>query len=193
MLKVNVFRDEKNNIYSYRAFGHCGFDELGKDVVCAAASTLLQVSILGLNHYSSIEPEVKIAERLLECTISKNIYVNRDIQAILETMVVGLKEIEKNYSKNIEVVEIKGIKQIIEKGVNSNMQESNSSEKMKNCLEEECDFSVRTMLGVALLGAAASATFYYIYTQLSVETKKSMKDMVVGTMRSKLESITSPE
>lgn len=82
------------------------------------------------------------------------------------------------------------IKIYAEKGVKSTMSENNSSGDVKTC-PEECEFSIKTMVGIAIIGAASSATLYYIYTQLSKETKKSLKDMLVGTVKSKIESLTS--
>ena len=75
------------------------------------------------------------------------------------------------------------------RGVSSSMSDNTASEEIKKeCPEEECTFSLNTMLGVALIGAVSSAGMYYIYTQLSKETKKALKDMVAGTVRSQMES-----
>lgn len=108
MLLVNIYRNKKGQIYSYKAFGHCEFDKLGKDIVCASASTLLQVSILGINKYCRIKPVIVMSEGYLECTLPKlkSLRIMRDVQAILETMATGLKEIENFYPENIEIVEL---------------------------------------------------------------------------------------
>ncbi len=83
---------------------------------------------------------------------------------------------------------------LIKRGVTGNMSDSDVKVKKdvqvkeEDCPEEGSDFSLNTMLGVALIGAVASAGFYYIYTQLSKETKHALKDMLVGTLRNKMES-----
>ena len=39
MVKV-VFYKSGNNYYGFREYGHAGFDEAGKDIVCAALSAM---------------------------------------------------------------------------------------------------------------------------------------------------------
>jgi uncharacterized protein YsxB (DUF464 family) len=105
MLHVTIYRDKKKKIRSYEASGHCGFEEEGKDIVCSGASTLLQVSILGIDKYCNIKPEVNISRGNLTCKIPelKDNLVGRDIQTILETMFIGLTEIEKQYPEYLKV------------------------------------------------------------------------------------------
>jgi hypothetical protein len=110
MLKVHIYRDSEKKINKYEAFGHCNFEEAGKDIVCAAASVLLQVSILGLNKYCGLTPEFNISSGKLSCllpSIDDPIKI-REVQAVLETMVIGLKEIKNKYPGYIKLKEIKG-------------------------------------------------------------------------------------
>jgi len=108
MLHVKIYRDKNKQIRSYEASGHCEFEEKGKDIVCSGASTLLQVSILGMNKYCNIEPEVSISEGNLICVIpeAEDTLIERDLQTILETMVIGLTEIERQYPEYIKVMQL---------------------------------------------------------------------------------------
>ena len=40
MIKINVVRDNKNNIQKFTVKGHAGFSEYGSDIVCAAISAI---------------------------------------------------------------------------------------------------------------------------------------------------------
>jgi len=110
MLKVHIYRDSEKKIYKYEAFGHCNFEEAGKDIVCAASSVLLQVAILGLNKYCGLTPDVEILSGKLRCVLPfiEDHVKKCETQAILESMVIGLKEIKKQYPEYIKLKEIKG-------------------------------------------------------------------------------------
>ncbi len=107
MLKVNIYRDKRNRICSFKAFGHCGFDEWGKDIVCAATSALLQIAILSINEYCKIKPDIEISAGKLACLLPtvKDPLTRRDIKTILETMLIGLKKIQEQFPGNIKITE----------------------------------------------------------------------------------------
>jgi uncharacterized protein len=107
MLQIIIYRNKEEKILGYKAEGHCGFEDEGKDIVCSGASTLLQVAVLGLSKYCNIKPQVEISKGNLTCIVSeiKDISEERDSQVILETMLLGLREIEKQYPEYITVEE----------------------------------------------------------------------------------------
>jgi uncharacterized protein len=108
MLLVEIYRNKSKKIWCYKAIGHCDFHEWGTDIVCASTSTLLQVAILGLSEYCEIKPSIDISEGNLSCIIPDiaNPQAQRDSEVILETMLLGLKEIERQYPENVKINEI---------------------------------------------------------------------------------------
>ena len=70
------------------------------------------------------------------------------------------------------------------------MENMNSTPETVIEQNDENEFSINTMLGVALIGAASSAVMYYIYTQLSKETKGAIREMVMGSIKNKLHDLT---
>ena len=48
MIKIDLFKNEKNLIVAYAVNGHADYAEEGKDIVCAAVSVLTQAAINGL-------------------------------------------------------------------------------------------------------------------------------------------------
>ena len=93
----------------------------------------------------------------------------------------------------LEEILISTVKRVVNVSENKSSVEIQEEEIKKNRDNEEDDFSLSTMFGVALIGAATSATLYYIYTQLSKETKTALKDMVIGSVTKKLVSLTCEE
>lgn len=73
------------------------------------------------------------------------------------------------------------------------MEDMNSTPETVIEQKDDNEFSLNTMLGVALIGAASSAVMYYIYTQLSKETKGALREMVMGKIRNKLHDLTGKQ
>lgn len=105
MIKVNVLRDQEHHIKEFKVTGHAYAAEAGKDIVCAAISALTQTTILGLCEVLKIQASYKISEGYLECKLPDDLTEEKQLQAhnLLETMVLGIKNIQESYSKYIIV------------------------------------------------------------------------------------------
>lgn len=105
MTSVEILRDTDKKIFEFRSRGHSGYAEEGKDIVCAGVATLLQTAVLGLEEYLKLDPKVKQEKGLLHCQLERDIFLNREIDAVLETMVLGLKALERQYPNHLRVAE----------------------------------------------------------------------------------------
>ncbi len=105
MIIIRIFRNQDNQIYQFDISGHAHADEPGKDIVCAAVSALSQTTLLGLREVAGIETAHKIEHGYLNCSIPNELSdeKGREAQLLLETMVIGLKSMQKGYSKYIEL------------------------------------------------------------------------------------------
>lgn len=63
--------NKKNNFIKLKVYGHSGYDIAGKDIVCAAVSSIVQSIIIGLKNV--------ICEDFDYCIDDKNAYVFIDI------------------------------------------------------------------------------------------------------------------
>ena len=76
--------------------GHAGFDKKDRDIVCAAASAVIQTAIIAITRIAMVRQKVKQKHGLLESVIAINKLETsklRDLIIILNTMLVGLEEI----------------------------------------------------------------------------------------------------
>ncbi|MCI2430163.1 ribosomal-processing cysteine protease Prp [Candidatus Acetothermia bacterium] len=105
MTSVEISRDSDRKIFAFRSLGHTDYAEEGKDIVCAGVSTLLQTAVLGLEEYLKLDPKVEHEKGLLHCQLERDIFLNREIDAVLETMVLGLKSLEREYPEHLRVTE----------------------------------------------------------------------------------------
>ena len=91
MIKIIIKTDE-DKIIGYNVFGHANFAPKGKDIVCSAVSSITQTALLGLKELFEQD------NGLLRVQINNP---DKDSNLVLETMLLGLKEIEKIYPKNV--------------------------------------------------------------------------------------------
>ena len=100
MIKIKVnYKD--NFIDSFKISGHANYDDYGKDIVCASVSS---VAITSINLAIKFDKDsVKYEEKsgLLSVQVLKQ---NEIINKVFINMIDMLKELEKDYSKNIKIL-----------------------------------------------------------------------------------------
>ncbi len=98
MIKVNIKRENKK-VYEIVIKGHADYDTLGKDIVCAAVSTM---AITTINGILSLEDSLDYEDNsgLLEIRTKEITDIN---QKLLENMIIMLEELKGQYPKNIEI------------------------------------------------------------------------------------------
>ena len=96
MIKVN----KNGNVI--KITGHSGYDNAGKDIVCASVSSIIYTTVNGL---LNINPKSILFSDNDEYMEIKIVLKDNIINALIENMMTMLKEIEKRYPKNIKVNE----------------------------------------------------------------------------------------
>ncbi len=105
MISVLVEYDNKHKTRLIKISGHSGYDEEGKDIVCAAASAIF---IGGLNAISN--PDLfKISYDKGFGSIESIGELSESDCIVLNTMVIQLKTIEETYASFIKIKEEGGI------------------------------------------------------------------------------------
>lgn len=99
MIKIKISRknDKLNKII---ISGHSGYDELGKDIVCASVSS---IAITSINLALSIDKE-KLDYQESEGYLAIEI-LDEELVYIFDNMLLMLKELANEYPKNIEIKE----------------------------------------------------------------------------------------
>lgn len=100
MIKVIVNKKD-NQINNFKIMGHAMFADSGKDIVCAAASSIIITTINGL--LSLDNKSIKYNdEKELELT---NIKQDEITNKLLNNMLNMLIELSNDYPKNIQIRE----------------------------------------------------------------------------------------
>ncbi len=96
MIKVDIKRNHIN------ISGHALFDDYGKDIVCASVSSIVITSINGILRIDDKAISYKLYDDGLYIDILKNDEVT---EKLILNMISLLKDLEKEYGKNIKVNE----------------------------------------------------------------------------------------
>jgi len=103
-----IERDSTKRIVGYKVTGHAGFDECGKDIVCAAVSVLTQAVLVGLAEEAGIDVDYSIDEvkGSLSCTLpSLEAEDRKKADLLLNTMYISLKSLQEEYPENILMIQ----------------------------------------------------------------------------------------
>ncbi|MCU0822911.1 MAG: ribosomal-processing cysteine protease Prp [Spirochaetes bacterium] len=87
--------------------GHSGQGKKGADIVCYAVSAVVQTAVAAITRIADIHQDIIQKEGYLESSIYLNNLddkKNEALHIILNTMIVGLKLIDENYPKTIEII-----------------------------------------------------------------------------------------
>lgn len=96
MIKVKV---KKNHI---EILGHAMFDEYGKDIVCASASSIV---ITTVNAILKLDDKALIYNLSNDKLVIDVLSEAADVKSLILNMIDLLKNLEKQYKKNIQVTE----------------------------------------------------------------------------------------
>ena len=98
MIKVNV-KKQNNKVYEIVIKGHAGYGEAGKDIVCAAVSSM---AITTVNAIIRLDESIDYEEKsgLLKIRVLKDTEVN---EKLLDNLVNMLSELVIQYPENIEI------------------------------------------------------------------------------------------
>ena len=99
MIQVKV--EKKHSKYKkVMVLGHALYDDYGKDIVCAAASSIVTTTVNGVLALDKGSLSYMISKRGMTVNVKNE---DSTTQVLVGNMVSLLKELEKNYPTNIKV------------------------------------------------------------------------------------------
>ena len=98
MIKVNI-KAKEGNINSIKISGHAGYDAYGKDIVCAAVSSITITTVNAL---------IKLDENAIDYVQNDDLTItikkHDEVTCVLiQNMIDLLEELGKDYKKNIKI------------------------------------------------------------------------------------------
>jgi uncharacterized protein len=103
MLEVTFYRDARKRRSAITARGHAESAVRGEDLVCAAASAILQATRLGLEEYARVDLEVVQRPGELRLTWPAAWRSKSAVQAIVATAELSIAKLAKQYPKHVRI------------------------------------------------------------------------------------------
>ena len=110
MTKIKFFKNE-NNFVGFECLGHTGYEEYGKDVLCATISGITQSIVLGLKNVLELDIKLVRTDKKGHLKVELPKDINNDkmqkSQVLLNTLYESIKDLCIGYSSYIsmEVIE----------------------------------------------------------------------------------------
>lgn len=109
MLKAKLLRKSDSAggrvLYGFIVEGHAGFAEYGKDIVCAGTSAIAQAALFGLQELLGDAVKSEISPGLLRVSVDERRASEEGPKAILRTLELGFRAIERSYPGTVVVSE----------------------------------------------------------------------------------------
>jgi hypothetical protein len=103
MVTVTFRRDSRNRLSSVFAEGHAGWADAGDDIVCAAASAILQAAWLGLGEHAGIAVDGERTPGRLALRWPADSRDRDDVRAIVATAELSIDRIADQYPEHVRV------------------------------------------------------------------------------------------
>lgn len=104
MIEVYFRRDSRQRLSSVFAAGHAQAGIAGDDVVCAAASAILQAAELGLARYASLEAATSRGDGRMSVAIPPDARDREDVKAIVATAELGIEQLAWQFPVNVRCI-----------------------------------------------------------------------------------------
>ncbi len=102
MTTVSI-KKEQNQIVEITIKGHANYEEYGKDIVCAAISSIVITSVNAILRIDDNAISYEEKKDTIKIKVLKHIEI---VNILIENMLAELNDLTKKYNKNIKIEEV---------------------------------------------------------------------------------------
>ena len=103
MISISFYRNEEDMIFGFETEGHAEYAKPGKDIVCAAVSILIENTVNSIEELLKVKVELTDNPKTGYIDMRVSDYQRSDVQLLFNSLELGLKEIEKQFEKNVRL------------------------------------------------------------------------------------------
>ena len=106
MIKVTIYKTERQEYAGFDMEGHAGYAEAGEDIVCAGVSALVINALNSIERFTDDETSCVSDEDTGSIEFRFDGIPSHDATLLLDSMILGLEEIEdsNDYEKYIDII-----------------------------------------------------------------------------------------
>ena len=107
MIRCEFFTED-DRITGFTVSGHSGYEERGKDIVCAYVSAVVTMAEATINDVCGAKAKVRVKDEQARISLTLPVSCDEEetVQAVLAGMMVTLINLQEDYSDFIEVLEV---------------------------------------------------------------------------------------
>ncbi|MDY5576300.1 MAG: ribosomal-processing cysteine protease Prp [Lachnospiraceae bacterium] len=103
MIQATFFKDSEGNYKGFSLLGHAGYDEAGKDIVCASVSILAISTVNSIEQITKDDIQYYTDEETGCLTCSFPGKINKGSKLLIDSFLFNLKQLRKDYKKYIKI------------------------------------------------------------------------------------------
>ena len=102
------FTRENERIVRFSVSGHSGYEESGKDIVCAYVTAVVTMAEATINDVCGAKAKVRVKDEQARITLTLPVSCDEEetVQAVLAGMMITLAGMRDDYPDYIEVLEV---------------------------------------------------------------------------------------
>ena len=107
MIRCEFFTEDER-ITGFTVSGHSGYEESGKDIVCAYVTAVVTMAEATINDVLGAKAKVRVKDEQarISLTLPTSCDEEETVQAVLAGMMVTLLSLQEDYPDFIEVLEV---------------------------------------------------------------------------------------
>lgn len=109
MITITIYQNQAKQYVGFHCIGHAEYAEPGEDIVCAGVSTLVINTLNAIETFTqeSFDAETDRTSGLIDIHFHQP--AGHDAQLLLDTMVLGLQDIQNNYGTDYSFITFKEV------------------------------------------------------------------------------------
>ena len=109
MIKISLCKNQFETYTVFTCFGHVGYDDKGYDIVCASISVLVINTINSIEKFTQTKIIAAADEKSGEIVVSFPNGCDSDASLLVNAMILGLQDIQKDYGKKFLTLDFKEV------------------------------------------------------------------------------------
>ena len=107
MIRCEFFTED-DRITGFTVSGHSGYEESGKDIICAYVTAVVTMAEATINDVCGAKAKVRVKDEQARITLTLPVSCDEEetVQAVLAGMMVTLINLQEQYPDFIEVLEV---------------------------------------------------------------------------------------
>ena len=109
MTQITIYRNQNREVERFFCTGHAGYAASGEDIVCASISVLVINTINSIETFTSTAFICEADEESGDIDFRFTEDISPDASLLVESMILGLKEIQNDYGKKFLILDFKEV------------------------------------------------------------------------------------